>query len=211
MGRANASYLPAVLERFGDGVAFGSRAARFLRQERPLGTEALAALRRYSVSEYPGQEDGKALNVALAAGVGLHEEWAEAMDEAFAWSFARDVVLWRGFSTPFMSGEPSPCFVSASLVERQARKFRSRGGAGVAAILVPAGTRVAVPAFAWREGDDERTLMVVRYEREIVLPRGTVLSAEGRVRPFGENSRASVMVCRALVPEPVPTPDFSPG
>lgn len=202
MGRANASYLPAVIGHFGDQVASGSRAARFLRQEKPLDHEALAALRRYSVSAYPGQEDGKALNAALVAGNGLHGEWAEALDRTFAWTFTRDVILWRGFSTPFVPGEPSPCFVSASLVERQARKFRSRGGAGVAAILVPAGMPVTVPAFVWRDGDDERTLIVVRNEREVVLPRGTVLHAEGHVRPFGDAMRASVMLCRASGPEP---------
>jgi len=208
MGRANASYMPAVAAHFGDGVAAGSPAARFLRADRPITEAGLAALRRYSASEYAGQEDGKTLNASLASGSGVHERWAEAMDEAFVWSFTRDVVLWRGFSAPFVPGEPSPCFVSASLVERQARKFRSRGGAGVAAILVPAGAPVAVPAMAWGERDDERTRMVVRYEREIVLPRGTVLALEGRARPFGEDSRVSVMLCLALAPEPVPSPGF---
>lgn len=210
MGWANASYLPAIVEHLPKGFVAGKQALRFVVQEDELPDEGRIALRRYSTSEFAGQEDGKSLNAALLNGTPGFDAWAEGMDASCVWSFRMDVLLWRGFAVAPEFGEPSHCFISTSLVERQARKFRSQSGAGVAAILLPAGSRVAIPGFVWHTGDDERTLGVVTREVEIILPRGTVLSKEASVEPFVEKrpqSRERVQIYRAEVPEP--RPDFS--
>jgi hypothetical protein len=183
---ANASYFPAVSAHFGGSVRTGKLILRFARQDDELSSASRAALRRYSTSWQSGCEDGKTLNASLARGDGLHDEWARDLDGAFVWSFTRDVVVWRGGDIP-MGERGGPSFVSTSLVERSARKFRDRGGLWISAIMVPAGFRVAIPSMVWSEGDDVRTLGVVRNEVEIVLPRGAVLVGEGRIRPFGEH------------------------
>jgi hypothetical protein len=199
MSWANASYFPAISAHFGEGVRTGKPTLRLARLDAELAPASCDALRRYSTSWQAGCEDGKALNASLARGDGLHRGWADDLDGAFVWSFSRDVVVWRGGDIPL--GEAgSPSFVSTSLVERSARKFRDRGGLWISSIVVPAGFRVAIPSMVWGAGDDARTLGVVKNEVEIVLPRGVVFVNEGRVRPFGEDPdrrRVSVGCYRA--------------
>lgn len=211
MGWANTSYLDAVLASLPAEAAYGKQALRRAAAKADIPEEALMALRRYSASEYAGQEDGKRLNAALAAGDGVHDRWAEEMDRAFVWSFDRDVILWRGFALVPMMDEASQTFVSTSLVERQARRFRSRGGSGLAAVLLPAGSRVAIPSMVWSAGDDERTLGVVRHEVEVILPRGTHFMKLATVLPFADRrpeASGRVHVYRAEIPEPAPERSF---
>lgn len=202
MSWANASYLTAVSAHFGEGVRTGKPTLRLARQDEDLSMSSRAALRRYSTSWQAGCEDGKALNASLGRGDGLHDGWAHDLDGAFVWSFTRDVVVWRGGDIPL--GETGGLsFVSTSLVERSARKFRDRGGLWISAIIVPAGFRVAIPSMVWSEGDDVRTLGVVKNEVEIVLPRRVVFLSEGRVRPFGESPdrrRVSLGCYRTSIP-----------
>lgn len=203
MGWANASYLEAVAQELPEGVLTGRDALRRLRKAVDLDGAATAALRRYSRSEFPRQEDGKVLNAALLTGDPVHDQWAEDMDGAFAWRFDRDVLLWRGYANPPEEQSAIPCFTSASLVERQARKIRSQGGTWVAAIVLPAGFPVAVPAAVWSEGDDERTLGVVRREVEVILPRGSMLFRTATVDGLAVKGRGSgpmVPIYRAQPP-----------
>lgn len=213
MGWANASYLEAVEQALPKGVLTGRAAFRRLRREDDVDPSAIAALRRYSRSEYALQEDGKALNAALLRGDPVHDGWAEDMDRAFAWHFDRDVLLWRGYGNPMSEGQASACFTSASLVERQARRFGSRGGGRVAAILLPAGSPVALPSAVWEEGDDERTLGVVGREAEVILPRGSRLVRMATVDGLAAKGRGEgplVSVYRALPPEPEMSVAFRP-
>lgn len=198
MSWANASYYPAVSAHVGAGIRTGKPALRFARQVDDLTDAARNALRRYSTSWQAGCEDGKTLNASLARGEPIHEDWAAAMDEACVWAFDHDVLIWRGGDVR-IGGSGSPCFTSTSLVERSARKFRSRGGFWISAIVMPTGTRVAIPSKVWGAGDDNRTFGVVSNEVEVVLPRGVVLESVGSVRPFGdspERRRVSVGCCR---------------
>ncbi|WP_315922501.1 hypothetical protein [Mesorhizobium sp. SP-1A] len=201
MGWANASYKDAVIEAIGLPVANGKAAARLISPVADLSDESRTALRRYSVSEFAGQEDGKALNRALLSGDQSHSDWVRSLDDAFVWAFKKDILLWRGGETS-PNGEPNPAYTSTSLVERQARQFRSRGSGAIAAIVLPAGSRIALPSYVWGEGDDERTLGVVRREVEILLPRGTQFGHIATVDPFeGQgNSSVRVRVMRATVP-----------
>jgi len=205
MGWANASYLESVEQVLPQGVLTGRAALRRLRREEYVEPFAIAALRRYSRSEYACQEDGKALNAALLRGDPVHDGWAEDLDRAFAWHFDRDVLLWRGYGSPMPEGQASACFTSASLVERQARKFGSRGGGRVAAILLPAGSPVALPLAVWEKDDDERTLGVVGREAEVILPRGSRLDRVATVDGLAVKGRGTgpmVPVYRAVPPEP---------
>jgi hypothetical protein len=201
MGWANASYKNAVFQAIGTPVANGKSAARLIASVADLSDESRAALRRYSVSEFVGQEDGKALNRALRSGDESHCDWVQSLDRAFVWAFKKDILLWRGGETSSY-GEPNPAYTSTSLVERQARQFRSRGSGAIAAIVLPAGSRVALPSYVWNAGDDERTLGVVRREVEILLPRGTEYSHIATVDPFQNqpNSSVRVRVMKATVP-----------
>ena len=204
MGWANASYLEAVRSHIGGGFRTGKNALRYLREDGELSGEARSALRRYSTSSAPAVEDGKLLNRALRSGGDTHREWAEALDGAFVWSFEQDVVLWRGGR--FDQDEAS-CFVSTSLVERSARKFASRAGGELTAILLPAGSPVAVPAGVWASGDDARTLTVVGREVEIILPRGTVFDDGVRLHPFAahpQRGHVSFAFREAVAPAPSP-------
>lgn len=195
MSWANASYYPAISAHVGAGIRTGKPTLKSVRQDGELSEAARDALRRYSASWKAGCEDGKTLNGSLAGGETTHEEWASAMDAACVWSFPNDVLVWRGGDVR-PGGLPSLSFTSTSLVERAARRFRSRGGFWISAIVLPAGSRVAVPSKVWAEGDDGRTLGVVRNEVEVVLPRGAVLESMGSVRPFGESpDRRRVSVC----------------
>lgn len=206
MGWANASFLDAVLAAIGTDACHGRKSLARLRQVEDLPASAGDALRRYSRSEFTGQEDGKALNASLLSGNDHHSEWASELDAAFVWAFDRDVLLWRGFSTPPPLNEASSCFVSTSLVERQARRFKSRGGSGVGAIVLPAGSRVAVPLHVWPDGD-ARTLGIVKREVEIILPRGTSFDLTSKVYPFEgrePDRRTRVSVYRAAVPDLTP-------
>lgn len=201
MGWANASYKDAVIEAIGMPVANGKSAARLITPVADLSDESRTALRRYSVSEFAGQEDGKALNRALRSGDQSHSDWIQSLDGAFVWAFKNDILLWRGGeTTPY--GEPNPAYTSTSLVERQARQFRSRGSGAIAAIVLPAGSRIALPSYVWGAGDDERTLGVVRREVEILLPRGTEFGHIATVDPFQgkANSSVRVRVMKATVP-----------
>lgn len=201
MGWANASYKDAVIEVIGTPVANGKSAARLITSVADLADKSRAALRRYSVSEFAGQEDGKALNRALLSGEQTHSDWVRALDGAFVWAFKKDILLWRGGETsPY--GEPNPAYTSTSLVERQARQFRSRGSGAIAAIVLPAGSRIALPSYVWGAGDDERTLGVVRREVEILLPRGTEFGHIATIDPFQgkSNSNVRVRVIKATVP-----------
>lgn len=175
MSWANASYLPAVMRYVTDGrlPVTGKDALRRAARNYNLNDLSLEALRRYSSSVAAGCEDGKTLNASLILGDGKHDDWAEAMDAAFVWSFSKDIILWRGGELPGRDS-PSECFISTSLVERTARKFGSTGGNRISAILLPAGSPVAIPKLVWMAGDNPRTVGVVEREMEIVLPRGTV-------------------------------------
>lgn len=202
MGWANASYKDTVIEAIGSSVATGKSAARLIITVAQLSDESRVALRRYSTSEFAGQEDGKSLNRALRSGDQSHSDWVESLDGAFVWAFKKDILLWRGGETsPY--GVPSPAYTSTSLVERQARQFRSRGSGAIAAIVLPAGTKVALPSYVWGAGDDERTLGVVRREVEILLPRGTEFGHIATVDPFQgqSNSSVRVRVMKAIVPD----------
>lgn len=201
MGWANASYKDAVIKAIGTTVATGKSAARLITTAAHLSDESRAALRRYSVSEFVGQEDGKALNRALRSGDQSHSDWVQSLDGAFVWAFKKDILLWRGGETsPY--GEPNPAYTSTSLVERQARQFRSRGSGVIAAIVLPAGTRIALPSYVWGAEDDERTLGVVRREVEILLPRGTEFAHIATVDPFQNQPSSSVRVrvMKAIAP-----------
>ena len=201
MGWANASYKHAVIEAIGTSVANGKSAARLIAPVSDLSDDSRAALRRYSVSEFAGQEDGKALNRALLSGDKSHSDWIRSLDGAFVWTFRKDILLWRGGET-FPYGEPNPAYTSTSLVERQARQFRSRGNGAIAAIVLQAGSRIALPSYVWGAGDDERTLGVVRREVEILLPRGTEFGHIATVDPFQGQTKSNVRVrvMKAMVP-----------
>lgn len=199
MGWANASYKDAVVGTIGQPVANGKSAARLITSMADLSLQARAALRRYSVSEFVGQEDGKTLNRLLLAGSDVDVEWVRALDNAFVWAFKKDILLWRGGEiTPYE--EQSACFTSTTLVERMARQFSSRGSGGIAAIVLPAGSPVALPSYVWGAGDDERTLGVVRREVEILLPRGTEFEHIATIDPFQGKSNVRVRVMKATVP-----------
>jgi hypothetical protein len=201
MGWANASYVGSVVEAIGS-IRSGRRMIDVAQQADDLSAEAVDALRRYSRSEFAGQEDGKALNASLMAGSDFHEKWAEDLDEAFVWSFDRDILLWRGFSSP-PSDTASACFVSTSLVERQARRFKSRGGIGLAAIILSGGSRVAIPANVW-SGADDRTRGVVKREAEIILPRGTSFELQDTIAPFKDrdpDNQTRLTIYKATTPE----------
>ncbi len=79
------------------------------------------------------------------------------------------------------------------MVERQARRFGSRAGGSISAILVRPGTLFAIPSYVWRENDDPRTLQVVKREGEIVLSRFTSFVEIETVVPFEGAKRVRIL------------------
>lgn len=208
MGWANASYYSAIGEHLPKDVEFGKQALRFLTEIKELSVESREALRRYSTAQHAGAMDGKALNASLIDGDDIYSDWAQALSEACVWTFNKPVLLWRGgHLNSEKSGSPS--FVSTTLVERQARQFRSRGNRSLSAIILPAGSAVAIPAMVWTDRDDDRTLGVVRREVEITLPAGTSFAPICEVNPF-ENRDPNYPIKISIVKAVVPTHDLRP-
>lgn len=190
MGRGNRSYQPDVRKLLSD-VKASRQALKFISKVKDLSPMASAALRRYSQSYFAGQEDGKALNAAILEGKSHFADWINGMDDACTgWVLEKDILLWRGWT--ISPPRKYQAFMSCTLVERMARKF---GAHILTAILVKAGTQVAVPMKVWNENDDRRTIGVVDREVEIVLGRNYTLEDIGVVSP--EWSRRSVRILTA--------------
>lgn len=200
MSWANASYIKGILEHIDGDVRYGLQALRWL-EPVDLCHEARSALRRYSTSEYVGQEDGSTLNKSLIQQDGKHSDWADGMDKACSFSFRKDILLWRG-GRIHTDGSPTLPFVSTSIVERRARRFRNNKTSQLNAIILPAGSRVAVPLSVWDSGDNERTLGIVKMESEIILPSGTVFHDAKTVEGFPDRpGYAPIVLSVAQCPE----------
>lgn len=170
MGVANSSFVPHIKEHL-DGVKHGRLIAKYLVENVALSEDAVASLKRYSQSYFPMQEDGKVLNASIMSGDDKHADWMRNMDGAFGWVFRKDALVWRGWNHAI----DTRAFMSCSLIERKARQFLKSQGSTLTAIIIPKGTPVAVPHKVWRDGDNKRTLNVVKNEAEIILPRNTKL------------------------------------
>lgn len=197
MSRGNASFLSAILPHLPDGTATSRTAImRVIIPIGDLGELARNALRMYSRSEHAGQWDGQALNRMLATG--LNHELVRGMDLACSgWSTKKTILIWRNWRSPYQAPLPIGHYASCSMVERQARRFGSRNGGGLTAIIIPPGTLFAVPSHVWCKGDDPRTLGVVKREGEIVLSRFTSLTEIASVTPFEGARRVKVLALSA--------------
>lgn len=184
MSWANASFLPGVLPQLPEGTATSSTSIlRAIFAIGELGEDARKALRLYSRSEQAGQWDGQALNGHLVTN-GDHE-LSGGMDLACSgWSTRKPILVWRNWRAPYRNSVPIGYYASCSMVERQARRFGARAGGLITAIVLPPGTMFAVPTYVWNEGDDARTLGVVKRERELVLGRGSVLEEIAAIVPY---------------------------
>lgn len=198
MSWANASYADALRDAIGEDFLSGRNVIRHARRDFDLPRHAFDALRRYSASEFAGSEDGKVLNRSLLESSDQHRQWAEDLDDAFGWSFDRDIVLWRGGG---LATDESPCFISATLVERKARAFGNRHGGRLSAIIVKAGDPVAIPSFVWSQNDNKRTLEVVGREVEVILPRGTRMLGATRIVPFAKHPNIGFTLYEARRPD----------
>jgi hypothetical protein len=193
MSRGNASFLSAILPHLPDGTATSRTAImRAIIPIGDLGELARNALRMYSRSEHAGQWDGQALNSILASG--QEHELAHGMDLACSgWSTKKPILIWRNWRSPYRTRVPLGHYASCSMVERQARRFGSRSGGLISAILIRPGTLFAVPSYAWSEHDDRRTLQVVKREGEIILSRFTIFEEMETVVPFEGARRVRVL------------------
>lgn len=170
MARGNRSYYPIVSTVL-PGVRTGRQALKCIKKISSLSDAAESALRKYSQSAFPMQEDGKILNASLLSNESDHAEWASGMDEACTcWEVQNDILIWRGWK--FVPPADYPAFLSCTLVERQARRFHL---GHLTAMVLPKGTLVALPMDVWRWDDPKRTLGVVKREVEIILPRNQKL------------------------------------
>lgn len=157
-----------------------------------VGDLARNALRMYSRSEHAGQWDGQALNRILATG--QEHELVHGMDLACSgWSTKKPILIWRNWRSPYRTRVPLGHYASCSMVERQARRFGSRAGGSLSAILVPPGTLFAIPSNIWSESDDPRTLQVVKREGEVILSRFTSFEEIEIVVPFEGAKRVRVL------------------
>ena len=193
MSRGNASYLPGILPHLPEGTATSRSAITgAIVQIGEVGDLARNALRMYSRSEHAGQWDGQALNSILATG--QEHELAHGMDLACSgWSTKKPILIWRNWRSPYQARVPLGHYASCSMVERQARRFGSRAGGSISAILVRPGTLFAIPSYVWRENDDPRTLQVVKREGEIVLSRFTSFVEIETVVPFEGAKRVRIL------------------
>ena len=154
-----------------------------LRMESDLDVEARDALRKYSAFESQGYKDGRHLNKNLRN----NAEWSNNLDHAFVWTVKRPIILWRGWNeTQPPVNHIYDYYLSCSMVGRIARKFAGDRGT-VTAILVPLGTKIAYPMDVWRSVIEletrnrgitqyTKTACIVKYEAEIILPRGIKLT-----------------------------------
>lgn len=193
MSRGNTSYLPAILPHLPEGTATSRSAiTRAIVAIGEVGELARNALRMYSRSEHAGQWDGQALNRTLATG--QEHELVHGMDLACSgWSTKRPILIWRNWRSPYQARVPIGHYASCSMVERQARRFGSRAGGSLSAILLSPGTLFAVPSYVWSETDDQRTLQVVKREGEIILSRFTTFVEIETVIPFEGAKRVRIL------------------